>query len=415
MRSFVSLFIVLGVISSAYATPVTWNLQGVMSNGPMGPTDVYGDGLVEYPVTGSFIYDADTNAYSSINIVTPFRTWTDANLAAPWLQDWQHLKVLDPGTNESLVLSFQSGLTNAGGIVTLRTGDDAVDCFVSECGSVEYGETGPLTWTLENVTTTGGVPWMGSFDWQSCSPSSCYLNINIVSGVAGFPNPIDTISTDSVLGAGCTDPATNSGVTLGPDAAGFTIFCMDFVSPLTVHGGTIDLVTGGTGWAVQGFSEMITGGAVSSPPIGGPYYFAGAVSTSSPAVPVEIDVTSSVVHPHHDGSPSAINGLNDVISVAVFSSSTAVGGSIDFDATTIDTTSVRFGPSEASIAAGSVPDLENDYDADGMDDAYMEFLTGDTGVGCADTEMTIAGETDTGMPFVGADTINADCNAQCHN
>lgn len=140
------------------------------------------------------------------------------------------------------------------------------------------------------------------------------------------------------------------------------------------------------------------------------------VVEGAPPLTVDIDIApgdpTNTVHPHHDGSASAINGLNDLIPVAVLSSSTAVGDPIDFDATTISAVTVRFGPAEGTFRSYQ-PGF--DQDGDGMNDGLLEFRTGDTGVACTDTEMTITGETNAGVTFAGTDTIDADCNAQCHN
>jgi hypothetical protein len=113
----------------------------------------------------------------------------------------------------------------------------------------------------------------------------------------------------------------------------------------------------------------------------------------SPPLAVEIDVHPSdpanEVHPEHDGSPSAINGLNDVIPVIVFGSSTAFGDPVDFAAEQIVPATVTFGPAEGAIDPASTPVLDEDVDSDGLLDAQFDFLTGDTGFACTDTEATI--------------------------
>jgi hypothetical protein len=252
----------------------------------------------------------------------------------------------------------------------LQTGFTFVDCVVSNCGSVEGAEEGPQTWTLEGVTTNridpilGPRSWTGSFDWQACSPSSCYLNINILTD--GF-DPFDTISTDAILNAGCIDPATDSGITVGIDAGGFTIFCMDFVTPLTRSGGTISLDTtpaagevAQIGYATFGYAEAILGGTVSAPPVGGPYYYAGAVTTITGPVDVDIDIQSgyagNALHPHHDGSlgPSGVASFpDDVVSVSVLGSLIAAGDAVDFNTDDIDATTLAFGPGAGGTDPGT--------------------------------------------------------------
>jgi hypothetical protein len=136
---------------------------------------------------------------------------------------------------------------------------------------------------------------------------------------------------------------------------------------------------------------------------------------------VEIDVTptppATTIHPHHDGGPNAIAGLNDVINVAVMGASTLAGDPADFDTDDIDPASLRFGPGEGPIDPSSTPQFNTNYDNDGLDDAEFDFLTGDSGISCADRNpnVTLKGETIANVPFEGTDAIVKDCDAVCHN
>jgi hypothetical protein len=144
----------------------------------------------------------------------------------------------------------------------------------------------------------------------------------------------------------------------------------------------------------------------------------GDVAFALPFTTVDIHVyplkTNRRVHPHHNGTVSAIGGLNDSIRVFVFGSSTDVGDFINFDTTTIDPNTVRFGPDSGGIDPDATVVLDNDYNNDGLLDARFHFLTGDAGIRCTDTEATITGETLAGDPFGGKDSIKTACNAQCH-
>jgi hypothetical protein len=137
------------------------------------------------------------------------------------------------------------------------------------------------------------------------------------------------------------------------------------------------------------------------------------------ALQVEIDVVDGPfpyrkVHPHHDG-PTAIAGLNDSIHVVVLGSSTGVGDSVDLDTNLIDPMTLRFSHSRATVDPGSTPQFNYNDDDDGLDDAKFEFLTGDTSIGCTDTEVQIEGELATGQAFTATDSdFNSDCNAGCH-
>jgi len=132
------------------------------------------------------------------------------------------------------------------------------------------------------------------------------------------------------------------------------------------------------------------------------------------AIDVAINITG-VLHPHHDGSPSSISGLNDVIDVVVYGSSIANGDTENFIANQIDPASLKFGPAEGGVSPVSNPVFDVDVDSDGDNDAQFEFLTGDTGLACVSNEAMLAGETNTGEAFQGMDSITTDCNAQCHN
>jgi hypothetical protein len=118
-------------------------------------------------------------------------------------------------------------------------------------------------------------------------------------------------------------------------------------------------------------------------------------------------------HPHHDGSAAAIGGLNDPFSVVVLGSSVENGGTEDFFTGEIEPDSVQVGPA----MGGQDPDLSPDYDidvnADGDLDARFHFLTGDSGLTCADTEMTLTGVAD-GNAFESTESVTTDCNFQCH-
>ena len=67
---------------------------------------------------------------------------------------------------------------------------------------------------------------------------------------------------------------------------------------------------------------------------------------------------------------------------------------------------------------GSVLMVLEEPQVDGLhgDDTTLKFWTGDTGIFCNDTEVTLSGETYAGEAFSGTDTIDAsDCvDVGCH-
>ena len=144
--------------------------------------------------------------------------------------------------------------------------------------------------------------------------------------------------------------------------------------------------------------------------------------TPAPLTPVEAEATpahsgaTSAFHPHHNGSATAINGLDDPINVTVFGSSTANGDTVDFTANQIDPATLALGPGGAAPDLGTPPLLNTDSDGDGDNDAtFFGFSTGDSGMACADTSLDVTGETYGGAAFQGTATITTNCYAQCHN
>jgi hypothetical protein len=95
--------------------------------------------------------------------------------------------------------------------------------------------------------------------------------------------------------------------------------------------------------------------------------------------------------------PNSINpGSKGVIPVAILTTE-------DFDATTVDPETVRFGPAGAEKAHkhAHVKDANHDGDLDLM----LHFLTEDAGIAPGDTEACLTGETYDGLPIMGCDSV----------
>lgn len=98
--------------ASAFAAPVTWNVTGTFAGGGT--------------ISGSFVYDADTNTYSAINITTTAGSEPGAIYTAtsPVFTNSpaQFVAVTAAGRgvgNPRLALEFSLSLSNAGGVRTL--------------------------------------------------------------------------------------------------------------------------------------------------------------------------------------------------------------------------------------------------------------------------------------------------------
>ena len=94
------------------------------------------------------------------------------------------------------------------------------------------------------------------------------------------------------------------------------------------------------------------------------------------------------------------NESKGVIPVAILTTA-------DFDATTVDASTVAFGPSGAGEAHGKghVEDVDHDGDLD----MVLHFGTQDTGIACGDTKASLKGETTGGVDIEGSDSVSVKC------
>jgi hypothetical protein len=126
----------------------------------------------------------------------------------------------------------------------------------------------------------------------------------------------------------------------------------------------------------------------------------GALVFFELVTPVAIDVlpgdAANKVYPNKGGQ----------VPVAVLSAA-------DFDASQVNPVTLRFGAAEAAPAGAAVIS-----DVDGLygPDATVKFRMAETGIFCADTEVSLTGETYAGDPFTGTDAIDAsECESGgCH-
>jgi hypothetical protein len=82
----------------------------------------------------------------------------------------------------------------------------------------------------------------------------------------------------------------------------------------------------------------------------------------------------------------------------------AVLGSAAFDATQVDSSTVRFGPANALADHGGRVKI-SDVNRDGLADAVFEFRTEDTGIECGSNIASLRGKTFIGGTFEGSDSI----------
>jgi hypothetical protein len=120
-----------------------------------------------------------------------------------------------------------------------------------------------------------------------------------------------------------------------------------------------------------------------------------AVMNAAP-IPVELDVDSFDANNEIDPDSTAN------IPVTVFTTRIADGDSIDFDASDIRTSSLKFGNGQASAVSGP---FRVDLDSDGDLDSSFNFQTQDAGIACEDIDVPLTGKTKSGEPLSGIDFV----------
>jgi hypothetical protein len=87
--------------------------------------------------------------------------------------------------------------------------------------------------------------------------------------------------------------------------------------------------------------------------------------------------------------------------VVILSTSTEDGDAQDFDAGTVDPSSVRVGPLGAVPLRSALVDFQQDTDLD----LAVAFRMGDPGFPCGHSELVLTGRTNTGRSIVGSGPI----------
>lgn len=101
----------------------------------------------------------------------------------------------------------------------------------------------------------------------------------------------------------------------------------------------------------------------------------------------------------------SVNCEAGLIDVAILSTKVSAGESLDFDATTVDPLTVRFGKEGSEAAESHNRGHVSDVDGDGDLDMILHFQLGQTGLACTDTNVTLTGKTNANQSFVSSDTI----------
>jgi hypothetical protein len=137
----------------------------------------------------------------------------------------------------------------------------------------------------------------------------------------------------------------------------------------------------------------------------------GAATAAEQALTIEIDVLPFSAN---TVEYSVINN-NEVLPLAIESSALAEGDSQDFDVTTINLATLRFGPDEAALASIEDAWFIN-IDGDGDTDVIIGFQASEAGIVCGLTGAELYGVTTEGAYFSGSDAISTtNCpTSTCH-
>ena len=134
----------LVIVSTVHAAPVLWTL-----------TDVeFDDGAIG---SGSFVYDADTNAYSAVSVGTAGGSLPAAVYGAVVFGgEFDAFMVSDPFADltgqPALQLLFQAPLTNSAGFVDLASFDPFSSSFEATCFDTTCFDA-----SIDRVVVTGGL------------------------------------------------------------------------------------------------------------------------------------------------------------------------------------------------------------------------------------------------------------------
>ncbi len=192
-------------------------------------------------------------------------------------------------------------------------------------------------------------------------------------------------------------PTSTFGFELEPNLFATFSFTATFFSGGSPVGSITRSVAGAAGarlFAAQSLSGPID--RVDITVVGNPSGFSIARVRYIPVIQVDIDIKPG-------SDPNSINCNNDKETITV-----AILTTDDFDATTVDHTTVTFeGASETHVdkKSGLPRRHEEDVDGDEDTDLVLHFRLGETGLDCGSTDGTLEGETFGGQAIEGTDAV----------
>jgi hypothetical protein len=192
--------------------------------------------------------------------------------------------------------------------------------------------------------------------------------------------------------------ATTSQVVSACQADELPFTCMvhfDFPAPVLVTPGMVYVLELQTttpihAWQGDAFGGDYPGGSAIIQGIVDPHKDYGFQTYAQPLLQIGIDV-----RPGHDTNVVNLKS-NGFVRVAMLTTPS-------FDASTVDLSSLRFGPAEAHVAHGR--GHSKDVDGDGDRDLVVRFRTKETGLKCGMSSATLTGTTKDSLPISGSDSI----------
>lgn len=232
-----------------------------------------------------------------------------------------------------------------------------------------------VTFSGSLKVTTFGAAWPGSGDKVVHNVPRPFLDVT-----AEFDPPVLRAGMDIITGP-------DDDVRLSAFLDGTLVESQDFATDPTPSFIGLEVT--------RGFDELLIH---VFHPSGGP---AGSFVANDFRFETGVQAVLIDIKPGSD--PNSINCENEKKTIAV-----AILTTLDFDATTVDHTTVEFeGASEAHVDKknGDPRRHEEDVDDDGDTDLVLHFRLGDTALTCSSTDGTLTGETLGGEAIEGSDAV----------
>ncbi|MEQ1946915.1 MAG: hypothetical protein ABL995_06990 [Bryobacteraceae bacterium] len=309
------------------AAPVTWYLNGV----------TFDDGGKAF---GSFVYDADTNTFSAINITSTkggigngraYTTYLTAYGSSTHFDAVTALPVV-PSTTGFIDFELTSTMTNAGGTISIKiSGPVTLEgiCGDASCSGLQpvrsfssgsitaAAPTTKRTWYLSGARLSDGGLAFGSYAFDSANNTFSDYNITTTPGTAVATGTTYSTPHPGIAGSASDTKAISTPTTsLQTKYIGFSL-----ANPMTSSGGTITIISGGAEaqcainscLSVSGLRTFVGGSVTTNAPVNNTKILSqfadggGFTNTIVLTNPTGYDVPCLVTMRKDDGSALAVS------------------------------------------------------------------------------------------------------------